>query len=149
MGPPLPLAAGTVRLVKARLLDAFGRTLELPAAGIGARRRSATRSTGTPGALRMRPRLPRPARWMFRLVDAAGGRRTAARRAIDQVDPSGTVNPVGGFLLPDHLDESLEVFDVAGSARSASCSTPRSATVSSGRSPPAAPARPTPARCST
>ena len=75
--------------------------------------RSATRSRGRPGALRLRPRLPRPARWMFRLVDAGGGVEPL-EAAIDQVDPSGTVNPVAGFLLPDHLDESLEVFDAQG-----------------------------------
>ena len=67
------------------------------------------RPTG-PRTLRLRPRLPRPARWMFRLVDAGGGPEPAEAR-IDQVDPAGTVNPVAGFLLPDHLDESLELFD--------------------------------------
>jgi hypothetical protein len=33
---------------------------------------------------------------------------------VDEVDPGGMVNPVAGFLLPDHVDESLEVFDTAG-----------------------------------
>jgi hypothetical protein len=34
---------------------------------------------------------------------------------VDQVEPPLQVNPVAGFLLPDHLDESLEVFGVDGS----------------------------------
>ena len=33
---------------------------------------------------------------------------------IDQVELALMVNPVAGFLLPDHIDEALEVFDVAG-----------------------------------
>ncbi len=112
VGAPLPVMAGTVRLTKARLLDAFGRTLDLPGvatAAVPVRDEVA----GSPGVLQVRPRLPRPARWMFRLVDAAGGAEPQ-EAAIDQVDPSGTVSPVAGFLLPDHLDESLEVFDAAG-----------------------------------
>jgi hypothetical protein len=33
---------------------------------------------------------------------------------VDQVDPTLQVSPVAGFLLPDHLDESLEVFGADG-----------------------------------
>ena len=60
-------------------------------------------------------RLLRPARWLFRLVDAAtpvGAEGTEAR--VDQVEASLQVNPVAGFVMPDHLDESLEVFGVDG-----------------------------------
>ena len=116
--PPAPiaspqlLASGAVRLTKARLLDTFGRTLDLPmvtSAAVPFRNEIAEQ----PGRLRLRPRLPRAARWMFRLVDAGGGQEPAEAR-VDQVDPAGTVNPVAGFLLPDHLDESLELFDGTG-----------------------------------
>lgn len=112
VGPPQLLAGGAIRVTRARLLDTFGRTLDLPAvtsAALPVRNEIA----GAPGTLRVRPRLQRAARWMFRLVDAAGGPDPAEAR-IDQVDPSGTVNPVAGFLLPDHLDESLETFDGPG-----------------------------------
>ena len=104
-------------MTKARLLDTFGRTLDLPVVASRPRCRPATSSPARPPRLRLRPRLPRPARWMFRLVDAGGGVEPAEAR-IDQVDPAGTVNPVAGFLLPDHLDESLELFDGAGHTRS-------------------------------
>ena len=33
---------------------------------------------------------------------------------VDQVDAALQVNPVAGFVLPDHLDESLEVFGIDG-----------------------------------
>jgi hypothetical protein len=114
-GPPALLVGGHVRLTRARLLDAFGRLLDVPVNAV------ATTVDGSvdeePGALRLRPRLTRPSRWQFRLVDAASptGALDAAEARVDQVDPTLTVNPVAGFLLPDHLDESLEVFGVDGS----------------------------------
>ena len=46
-----------------------------------------------------------------RPLSAAEG--TEAR--VDQVDPTLQVSPVCGFLLPDHLDESLEVLGADGS----------------------------------
>jgi hypothetical protein len=112
VGPPQLLAAGAMKVTKARLLDTFGRTLDLPvlaSASVPFR----NQLPDQPATLRLRPRLPRAARWMFRLVDAGGGPEPAEAR-IDQVDPAGTVNPVAGFLLPDHLDESLELFDGPG-----------------------------------
>jgi hypothetical protein len=115
VGPPTLLVGGHVRLTRARLLDAFGRVLDVPVDEV------ATTVAGhvdeEPGALRLRPRLTRPSRWQFRLVDAASptGALDAAEARVDQVDPTLTVNPVAGFLLPDHLDESLEVFAVDGS----------------------------------
>jgi hypothetical protein len=111
---PRALLAGAVSLTRARLLDAFGRTLDVPLASVATPTR--TTQAGQPGLLAMPPRLLRPARWLFRLVDAAtavGTEGTEAR--IDQIEPSLQVNPVAGFVMPDHLDESLEVFGVDGS----------------------------------
>ena len=111
---PELLMRGELRLVRARLVDAFGQVLDLPDAvepGLPAREEI---TEPTP-ALQVRPRLTVPARWMVRLVDPAGSATDAAEARLDQVDPSLTVNPVAGFLLPDHIDEALEVFDVSGS----------------------------------
>jgi hypothetical protein len=52
---------------------------------------------------------------LFRLVSATtpvGVLGTEAR--VDQIEPALQVNPVSGFLMPDHLDESLEVFGIDG-----------------------------------
>ena len=111
---PHALLAGCITLSRARLLDVFGRTLEVPLAQVA----TPTRSTlaARPGVLQLAPRLLRPSRWQFRLVDAAtpvGSPGVEAR--IDQIEPSLQVNPVAGFVMPDHLDESLEVFGVDGS----------------------------------
>ncbi len=116
VAPPAMLVAGALRLERARLLDAFGRTLELPAAALG-KAVVPTRAAldASPAALAMPTRLLRPARWLFRLVEAGtpvGAEGIEAR--VDQVDATLQVNPVAGFLLPDHLDESLEVFGLDG-----------------------------------
>jgi hypothetical protein len=113
VAPPHAVLAGCVTLTRARLLDVFGRTLEVPLGSVT----TPTRATldARPGALAMRPRLLRPARWLFRLVDAAtpvGSEGTEAR--VDQIEAALQVNPVAGFVMPDHLDESLELFGVDG-----------------------------------
>jgi len=125
--PPAPidvpqlLVAGDLRLKRARLVDAFGRTLDLPVNKLHVVARD--EEAGAPPALVMRPRIQRPARWLFRLVDPSlpditpGASDTGgpAEANVDQIDPAKMINPVSGFLLPDHIDESLEVFDTAGS----------------------------------
>ena len=127
------LRGGTARLQRARLVDAFGRTLALPVERLRAPQRLAVTppADGAPApvdgapapvdaapaagdALRLPPRLTLPARLMFRLVDPAARGDDAAEANIDQVEPARMVNPVCGFLLPDHIDEALEFFDVAG-----------------------------------
>jgi len=110
---PRMVLAGGVTLQRARVLDAFGRTLELPVNNAI----TPTRETldAFPGLLHLRPRLLRPSRWLLRLVDAAtlpGSEGTEAR--VDQVEAALQVNPVAGFVMPDHLDESLELFGIDG-----------------------------------
>jgi hypothetical protein len=115
VGPPTLLASGVLTLTRARLVDAFGRLLELPVDAVATT--VDTAAEGGAGGLELRPRLTRPSRWQFRLVDAAAasGDTGAADARVDEVDPTKAVNPVCGFLLPDHLDESLEVYGVDGS----------------------------------
>ena len=110
---PRSLFAGGITLTRARLLDAFGRTLEIPLTAVA----TPTRATleDRPGTLAFAPRLLRPSRWQFRLVDASTAAGTEGVEArVDQIEPVLQVNPVAGFVMPDHLDESLEVFGVDG-----------------------------------
>ena len=111
-GPPQLMLAGTMTLVRARVLDTFGRTLDLDVSAVGVPVRTA--SPAIPGGLLLPPRAIRPSRLMFRLVDAASTDLRPAEANVDQADPGKQVNPVSGFLLPDHVDEGLEVFDTAG-----------------------------------
>jgi len=118
-GEPVPLFGGTLVLAALRLVDAFGRVLDVPAAALaGAATTLDLEVAGTPGAIRMRPRVQHLARWLFRLVDpgqpAATDPDSLHEAFVDQLDPDGAVNPLAGFLLPDHIDEELEAFTVAG-----------------------------------
>ncbi len=112
--PPYSITGGVITLTRARLLETFGRLLDIPLTNVAIPTRSAI--DDRPGVLSLTPRLLRPSRWQFRLVDAAtpvGTEGTEAR--VDQIDTSLQVNPVAGFAMPDHLDESLELFGVDGS----------------------------------
>ena len=111
---PHAVLAGTMTLSRARLLDTFGRTLDVALGAVEVPTRSIV--ADQPGTLSLPPRLLRPSRWLFRLVDAATPIGTEGSEArVDQIEASLQINPVAGFLLPDHLDESLEVFAVDGS----------------------------------
>lgn len=114
VAPPHGLLAGCITLTQARLVDSFGRTLDVPVGDIA----TPTRVTldARPGALAVRPRLLRPARWRLRVVDASTAVGTEGVEArVDQIEPSLQVNPVAGFVMPDHIDESLEVYSIDGS----------------------------------
>ena len=113
--PPVPLFGGTLRLRAARLVDAFGRTLDLPQAALDAAVTTVDLTPTTPGAMLLRPRLQHRARLLLRLVDATPG-ENPAEAYVNQPHPQAGVNPVAGFFLPDHLDEELEAFTVAGAA---------------------------------
>lgn len=113
---PLPLLGGSLTIAEMRVVDAFGRTLTLDP------RSSVTTSvleTTTRGQITIRPRLQHAARWVVRFVGApdpsSADPAARASACVDQVTPEAMINPVAGFLLPDHIDESLEVFATDGS----------------------------------
>ncbi len=114
-GVPLPLFGGTASVTRLRIVDAFGRTLTVPADGLVT---TAPLDTGIGGQVRLAPRIQNAARWLFRLIDPAlaltADPATAQEAWVDQIHPDVAVNPVCGFLLPDHIDEALEVFDRTG-----------------------------------
>jgi hypothetical protein len=113
---PVPMFGGTMRLLAMRLVDGFGRVLSLDTTRI-----TTTRSlevAGVPNAIMLRPRVQHAARWVVRFVGAADPAATDGTAApdacVDQITPEAMINPVAGFLLPDHIDESLEVFATDG-----------------------------------
>lgn len=103
---PVLLAAGRVRVVGLRLVDTFGRVLPIDPAPAHV----PTRLDAGPAAMLRPPRLTPPARVRVRFVGAeATGIDGAVDARIDEADPGRQVSPVCGFLLPDHVDESIEV----------------------------------------
>jgi hypothetical protein len=116
-GEPTPLFGGTLRLDRLRVVDAFGRLLDLSEQALDDTATTLPLDAG-PRTLLLRPRLQHHARWLLRLTHAAqppGTAPEALQQAnVDELDPTSALNPVAGFLLPDHIDESLESFTVAG-----------------------------------
>jgi hypothetical protein len=113
---PITLFGGRLELLALRAVDAFGRTLEIPIDGM--RTTTTLEDADHPTSITMRPRLQHTARWLFRLTDPGHARDadplTAREAFVDQVDATLSVNPVAGFVLPDHIDEALELFTADG-----------------------------------
>ena len=112
---PRLVAAGRLQVVSARLVDSWGRTLDLPleraavvARAVDRRRRPASRRSSSHRG------ITAPSRVHLRLVDPQAFDGPARTAVVDQVDAELMVNPVAGFILPDHIDEALELFDAAG-----------------------------------
>lgn len=116
---PVPLFGGTVRIDALRVVDAFGRFVDVPEGVLDQLRTTLELEVeGEARTLRLRPRLQNAARWLWRLVDPGQPADTEPHLVkeafVNQVAPTAAVNPVSGFLLPDHIDEALEAFTVSG-----------------------------------
>jgi len=100
----LDLRAGALRVVRARLVDVFGQVVPITKAGAANAGEEVELPSGESAVL-LSPRVPQWSRLMFRLMDAE----------LDQeATPGGT--SVCGWLLPDHVEHAVEVFDGGGRA---------------------------------
>lgn len=113
-GLPRLIASGKLVLKRARLIDTFGRFRDLDTRRVTLPAALETRTDAGEPALAMPPRLSLPARLMWRFVDPSAETGAAAEASLDQADPSRTVSPIAGYILPDFIDESVEFFDRDG-----------------------------------
>ena len=117
--PPtfFPLLAGHLRFDELHVTDVFGATQDLIRAnGNEHASKDAFQpilpellmadGLNDPRFVRMAPRIAQPTRLAFRLIDAKDD-------AID-VALSADSSPICGWLLPNHLDQGITVFDAAG-----------------------------------
>lgn len=113
-GLPVPLFGGEFEVLELRAVDAFGRVLDIPVGEMRTTR--LLEIDARPATIRVRPRVQHGARWLFRLVDPghSGDPAAAPEAYVDQVAGDDSITPIAGYLLPDHMDESLEVFDRFG-----------------------------------
>ena len=122
--PPAPrptatgVIAGVFRPVRMRLVDCFGQVVDLlgsgpstPANAAAAQKARTLTVAQRPDVIAAPPRFTAPGRLLLRFIDA------------DPAAPPGpleeageNVRPVCGFVLPDHLDGTLEFFDAGGIA---------------------------------
>ena len=117
---PELLRGGWLRLDELRLVDAFGRVLDLSSRLGAMTLADALETAVTPAGVsaagssppaHLPPRLITPSRLQLRFLDAADDTREAR---VDESTPATDRNPVAGWLLPDHGDDALEFFDAAG-----------------------------------
>jgi hypothetical protein len=116
---PVLIRGGAAWFTKLRVVDAFGRFVDLPPSSVAPSAALQPLPPADPAPepaaqILLRPRITRPMRTLLDFVDAsaADGAEPAAAM-VNQSDPAGTVSPLCGWLLPDHLDGALEVYDAA------------------------------------
>jgi hypothetical protein len=108
-----PIRSGHFQITKLRIVDAYGQILPGLARGAAAVLPIVSQSLRTPGAgnqfwVQLGPRVAQSMRLDFRLIDASN----------DSVrsNSSDATSPICGWLLPNHLNQSLMVFDAAGAS---------------------------------
>ncbi|TMB84273.1 MAG: hypothetical protein E6J39_04365 [Chloroflexi bacterium] len=112
--PCVVVRAGFLHLLRLRVVDTFGQFIDLcgssdavPVSPAALLRSEPLDVTGRPELLALPPRFTSPTRIWLRYMDAEGG-PDEARLATD-VNPTA-VSPVCGYIMPNHLDQALEVF---------------------------------------
>ena len=115
--PFFTIRSGYLRILRMRLVDGFGQYVDLggsnPTTTVAASDIATTEAVsvdGSPGLIGLPPRFTAPSRIWFRYIDASiTGPPTAP-----QQNPGPDINPLCGFLMPNHLDGSLEFFNPDG-----------------------------------
>jgi hypothetical protein len=100
----LSFRAGWLRLVRLRLVDGFGRFLELVPGKAQVVTADSVDVPGRPGLSLFPPRFTAPARVSLRFTDGYGG----------STEATDGISPVAGYLLPSPLEGAIEVFDDDG-----------------------------------
>lgn len=103
-----PLRAGQLKLLRLRIVDAFGQVKDIDVTKQPLRI-SERLSGKTKDTLYLPPRLSQAGRLTFRWISAAD---TSGSRQEANATPDS--NPVIGWVLPNHLDNSLLVYDAVG-----------------------------------
>jgi hypothetical protein len=106
----LPIRAGHLALTDLWMVDAYGQVQQISSYGRPATPivSEALATAGVPTLAELKPRIVQPSRLRFRWASA-----TAEGVVVSQGDDA-TTSPIAGWLLVNHLDDSLMVYDAAG-----------------------------------
>lgn len=118
------IKSGLAEISKLTIVDAFGQTMEINPTGLF------TSSGGddpqvhvglslqTPddeqGKLMLRPRIPKPARLDFKLLSHENDTQPSTAESKAMFMGTNKNSPICGYLLPDHIEWAMEVFDMNG-----------------------------------
>lgn len=120
----LPIRSGLMQIENLYLVDSFGQVLDVSRASI-LPSDTLTISRNVTGAVKitpeqdashvyLAPRVAQPARLNFRWLAADRGTRDSADEP--EMNDHPATSPVCGWLIPNHLDGSLMVYDAQGVA---------------------------------
>jgi hypothetical protein len=122
-----PIRAGLVEILELNIVDAFGNLREIrpegllnfdsgqpPKVSIGL---SLQNHRDESGKIVIRPRIPKPSRLDFRLLAHNDDTRPATGGTAALLNSDLVASPICGYLLPDHIEWAMEVFDNEGNAR--------------------------------
>lgn len=101
-----PIRSGMMKIHRLRIIDTFGQVEDLDVKGI-LPSESLVDGTGDP-LVNLPPRLLQPARINFRWLSAAAEQQ--------EMNDHPTTTPICGWVLANHLDDSLMVYDNTGKA---------------------------------
>jgi hypothetical protein len=101
-----PIRAGALNLLRLRLVDTFGQVRELAWGDVAASEPLAPLDTRYP--LLLPPRVVQPLRLNFRWL--------AADSPDQEMNQHPATSPICGWVLANHLDSSLMIYDQAGTA---------------------------------
>jgi hypothetical protein len=110
--PLSPIRAGFLQLDRLWVVDVFGqyydvlKTIQANPDFGGEQAGPDVGSPPQPGWLTLRPRLTQPSRLLLQFTDAADDTKVTGQ--------SATADPVCGWLIPNRVDSSLQVYDAAG-----------------------------------
>lgn len=109
-----PIRTGGFKVLALRLVDTFGRVKEVEVSRwVATEIMPRSAGAGEADLFSLPPRLVQPARLSFRWL--AG----SPRGDVVEMNSHPATTPLCGWLLPNHLDNSLMVYDAEGRARGA------------------------------
>ncbi|KOP26853.1 hypothetical protein AMR41_07990 [Hapalosiphon sp. MRB220] len=124
-----PIRTGILKIRQLRLVDTFGQVQPLGFKNDEVITTDAMTTPASPYLIMLPPRLVQPARLNFRWLSAQQELLSASRETnnngaaappspADEVEMNAhpATTPICGWLLPNHLDNSLMVYDAAGQA---------------------------------
>ncbi len=101
-----PIRSGAMKILRLRLVDTFGQTLELNLQNLATT--DTLRLPQRSDMIALPPRVVQPARLHFRWL--------AAQAQAQEANAHPHTSPICGWVLPNNLDNSLMIYDRAGKA---------------------------------
>ncbi|NEO84036.1 MAG: hypothetical protein F6J87_07235 [Spirulina sp. SIO3F2] len=111
-----PIRAGSCKVLRLRIVDSFGqiRTLNWEQTITPEHLKPATGISDPAGAIALPPRIVQGSRLQLRWLSNNPAHETIGTSKL--ASAQSNVNPICGWLLPDYLDNTIEVYDAAGNS---------------------------------